>query len=178
MSGIPREITEHALNIRPSSELVKQHLCRSNEEKCKAISEEILKLLVAGFIMEVYHPEWLANPILVKKKSGKWRMCVDYKSLNKVCLKDPFPLPHIYQVVDSTSGCETICFLDAYSGYHQITIKESDQRVTSFITLFGLFCYVVMLFGLKTWGLHTNDVCSSVSKSSSVKPLKLMWTTS
>jgi putative transposase len=97
-----------------------------DEEKRKVIGEEIHKLLEARFIKEVHYPEWLANPVLVKKKSRKWRMCVDYTSLNKVCPKVPFPLPHIDQIVDSTAGCETLSFLDAYSGYHQIKMKESD----------------------------------------------------
>ena len=79
-------------------------------------------------------------------------MCVDYTGLNKACPKDPFPLPRIDKIVDSTSGCETLCFLDAYSGYHQIAMKESDQLATSFITLFGSFCYVPMPFGLKNAG--------------------------
>ena len=79
-------------------------------------------------------------------------MCVDYMGLIKACPKDPFPLPCIDQVVDSTSGCETLCFLDVYSRYHQITMKESDQLATSFITLFGSFCYVTMMFGLKNAG--------------------------
>ena len=57
-----------------------------------------------------------------------------------------------HQVVDSTSGCETLCFLDAYSGYHQIMMKEFDQLATSFITPFRSFCYVIMLFGLKNAG--------------------------
>jgi hypothetical protein len=74
----------------------------------------------------VFHPTWLANPVLVKKKIGKWRMCVDYTSLNKACPKVPFPLPRIDQIVYSTAGCELLCFLDAYSGYHQIKMKESD----------------------------------------------------
>ena len=112
---------------------MKQRLCHFDEEKSRAIGEEITKLLVAEFIKEVYHPEWLANPILVQKKNGKWIMCVDYTNLNKTCPKDPFPLPHIDQVVDSTSGCEILSF-DAYFGYHQIVMKESDQLVTSFIT--------------------------------------------
>ena len=97
---------------------MKPRLCRFNEEKRRVIGEEITKLLAAGIIKEAYHPEWFANPILVRKKNGKWRMCVDYMSLNKACPKDPFPLPRIDQVVDSTSGCETLCFLDAYSRYH------------------------------------------------------------
>ena len=65
-------------------------------------------------------------------------MCVDYMGLNKACPKDPFPLPRIDQIVDSTLGCETLYFLDAYSGYHQIVMKEYDQLVTSFITPFIL----------------------------------------
>jgi hypothetical protein len=76
-------------------------------------------------------------------------MCVDYTSLNKACSKHPFPLPRIDQIVDSTAGCELLSFLDAYSGYRQIKMKESDQLATSFITLFGTYCYVTMPFGLK-----------------------------
>ena len=134
MLGIPREVTEHALKICLGSKLVKQRLRRFDEGKRKTIGEEIAKLLAARFIKEVYHPEWLTNHILVRKKRGKWRMCVDYTGLNKACPNDPFPLPRIDQIVDSTSGCETLCFLDAYSGYHQIAMKESDQLAMSFIT--------------------------------------------
>ena len=79
-------------------------------------------------------------------------MYVDYTGLNKACPKDMFPLSRIDQVVDSTLGCETLCFLDAYSGYHQIMMKEFDQLATSFITPFGSFCYVTMPFGLKNAG--------------------------
>jgi hypothetical protein len=152
MLGNPREVTEHALRIKPGSKLVQQRLRLFSEEKCKVIDEEIEKLLVDGFMKEVYHLEWLANPILVKKKNGKWRMCVDYTSHNKACPKDPFPLLHIDQVVDSTSWCETLYFLDAYSGYHQIMMKGLDQLMTSFIMPFGSYCYVSMSFGLKNTG--------------------------
>jgi hypothetical protein len=131
---------------------VKQHLRRFDEEKRRAIGEEIHKLMAAGFIKEVFHPEWLANPVLVKKKGGKWRMCVDYTGLNKACLKVPYPLPRIDQIVDSTTGCETLSFLDAYSSYHQIKMKESDQLATSFITPFGMYCYTTMPFGLRNTG--------------------------
>ena len=83
--------------------------------------------IAAGFIKEVYHPEWLANPVLVlKKNNNKWRMCVDYTDLNKHCPKDPFGLPRIDQVIDSTAGCVLLSFLDCYSGYHQIALKEED----------------------------------------------------
>jgi hypothetical protein len=152
MLSIPREVAEHSLDILPHSRVVQQRLRRFDEERRRAIGVELRKLLEAGFIKEVFHPTWLANPVLVKKKNGKWRMCVDYSSLNKACPKVPFPLPRIDQIVDSTAGCELLCFLDAYSGYHQIKMKESDQLTTSFITLFGMYCYVTMSFGLRNAG--------------------------
>ena len=91
MPGIPREVAEHALDIRPGSRPAKQRLRRFDEEKRRAIGEEVQKLVAAGFIKEVSHPEWLANPVLVRKKSGKWRMCVDYTGLNKSMPESPIP---------------------------------------------------------------------------------------
>jgi hypothetical protein len=126
MPGIPREVAEHSLDILPHSRAVQQWLRCFDEERCWAIRVELRKLLEAGFIKEVFHPTWLANPVLVKKKNGKWRMCVDYTSLNKACPKVPFPLPRIDQIVDSTTGCELLCFLDSYSRCHQIKMKDSD----------------------------------------------------
>jgi ribonuclease HI len=90
--------------------------------------------------------------VLVKKKGEKWRMCVDYTGLNKTCPKVPYPLPRIDQIVDSTAGCETLSFLDAYLGYHQIKMKEFHQLTTSFITPFGMYCYTTMPFGLRNTG--------------------------
>jgi hypothetical protein len=153
MTGIPRDVAEHSLDIRAGARPVKQPLRRFDEEKRKAIGEEIHKLMAVGFIKEVFHPEWLANPVLMKKKGGKWRMCVDYTGLNKACPKVPYPLPHIDQIVDSTAGYETLSFLDAYSGYHQIRMKESNQLATSFITPFGMYCYITMPFGLRNAGV-------------------------
>jgi hypothetical protein len=152
MPSIPRDVAEHSLDIRAGARPVKQPLRRFDEEKRRAIGEEIHKLMAAGFIKEVFHPECLANPVLVRKKGGKWWMCVDYTGLNKACPKVPYPLPRIGQIVDSTAGCETWSFLDAYLGYHQIRMKESDQLATSFITPFGMYCYVTMPFGLRNAG--------------------------
>jgi len=74
----------------------------------------------------VYHPDWLANLVLVRKKNKEWRMYVDYTDLNKHCPKYPFSLSRIDEVIDSIAGCELLCFLDCYSGYHQIALKEED----------------------------------------------------
>ena len=90
MPGIPREVAEHELRILPGSKPVQQLLRRFDDERHRAIGEEIAKFLAAGFIKEVYHSDWLSNPVLVKKKNGQWRMCVDYTSLNKACPKALF----------------------------------------------------------------------------------------
>jgi hypothetical protein len=136
--------------------------CFGDEKRC-AIAKEISKLLKAGFIKEVIHTKWVANHVLVSKKNTKvLHICVEYTGLNKACPKDPFPLPRIDQVIDSTAGLELLCFLDAYSGYNQIKMKNSDQLATSFITPYGTYCYVTMPFGLKNVGAmyqHTMQTC-------------------
>jgi hypothetical protein len=139
---------------------MKQWLRRFDEEKRRAIGEEIQKLLAAIFVKEVFHPEWLANPVLVKNKNGKWRMCVDYTNLNKACPKDPFPLPRIDQIVDSTSGYKVLSFLDAYSNYHQIMMKESNQPVPLSSPRLGLTAMSPCRSSSRMRGIHTSSVCS------------------
>ena len=148
MPGVPTDFAEHKLHVRPDAKPVRQPLRRLSEEKRGVVGEEIARLLAAGCIMEVFFPEWLANPVLVLKKNKQWRMCIDYTSPNKACPKDPFALPRIDQVIDSTAGCELLSFLDAYSGYHQIKLNPADRLKTAFITPFGAFCYLTMTFGL------------------------------
>jgi hypothetical protein len=150
MPGVPRSLIEHKLNIDPTAKPKEQRLRRFAQERRDAIKAEITKLLVAGFIKEVFHPKWLANPVLVRKKNNnEGHMCVDYTDLNKHCPKDSFGLARINHVVDSTIGCSLLCFLDCYSGYHQIALSKEDQIKTSFITPFGTYCYTTMSFGLK-----------------------------
>jgi hypothetical protein len=152
MPGVPRKLIEHELQLDPKAKPVKQWLYHFTQDKKDVIKKEIARLLDASFIKEMYHPDWLANPILATKKNKDWRMCVDYTDLNKACKKDPFGLPRINQVVDSTVGCSLLSFLDCYSGYHQIPLKEEDQIKTSFITPFGAFCYTTMPFVHKSAG--------------------------
>jgi hypothetical protein len=79
-------------------------------------------------------------------------MCIDYTSLNKACPKYEYPLPRICQIIDSMVSCELLLFLDAYSGYHQISIAVDDEEKTAFITLFGIFYYTKIVFRLKNGG--------------------------
>ena len=153
MPGVPKELIEHALKVNSKALPKKQQLRRFSPGKRESIKKELAELVTAGFIKEVYHPEWLANPALVQKKNNnEWRMCVDYIDLNKHCLKDPFGLPRIDQVIDSTTRCVLLSFLDCYSGYHQIALKEEDQIKTAFITPYGAYAYKTMSFVLKNAG--------------------------
>ncbi|XP_075504440.1 uncharacterized protein LOC142541868 [Primulina tabacum] len=121
-------------------------------EKDKVIGEQVRDLLKAGHNREIQFSTRLSNVVLVPKSTGKWRMCVDFRELNKSCPKDHYPLPRIDQLVDSTSGCDLLSFMDAYQGYHQIPLAKDDQDKASFITSGGTFCYKVIPFGLKNAG--------------------------
>ena len=91
MPGISPKVIEHKLNVNPKKKPFQQKRRVFTLEQNQAITNKVNKLLTAGFIREVYYPEWLANVVLVKKANGKWRMCVDFMDLNKVCIKDSFP---------------------------------------------------------------------------------------
>jgi hypothetical protein len=152
MPGIPREVIEHKLGIDPAFKLIKQKERRYTPDRRETIRLEVNKLLEVGFIRPVDYPIWLANPVLVEKPDESWHMCIDYTSLNKTCPKDEYPLPRIYQIVNSTASCELLSFLDAYSGYHQISLAVDDEEKTTFIKPFRIFCYTKMAFGLKNGG--------------------------
>ena len=111
------------------------------------LKEEVQKLTLVKFIREVYHPDWLANVVVVKKANEKWRMCVDFTDLNKACPKDSYPLPHINQLVDSMAGHRLLSFMDAFSGYNQIRMEETDQEKTSFVTSQAYFVIRLCLLG-------------------------------
>jgi hypothetical protein len=149
MLKIPREVIEHHLKIYPNARPVQQKPRKQSIEQQNFIYEEIKKLLNTSFIWVVHHPRWLANPVVVPKADGKLRMCIDYTSLNKACPKDPFPLPRIDQIMDSTANYDLLCFLDAYSDFHQISMSREDEEHTAFITVDSLFCFVSMPYGLK-----------------------------
>jgi hypothetical protein len=152
MPGIPRELIEHELHLDPMAKLVKQRFCCFTQDKKDVIKSEIARLLDAGFIKEVYYPDWLINPVLVPKKNKDCRICVDYTDLNTACKKDPFGLPRINQVVDFTAGCSLLSFLDCYFRYHQLPLKLEDQIKTSFITPFAAFYCTTLPFRLKSTG--------------------------
>ncbi|KAL0411742.1 UNVERIFIED_CONTAM: Pro-Pol polyprotein [Sesamum latifolium] len=128
LEGIDPKVITHHLNIDPGIKPVKQKKRHFGPEKDKVIQAEVDKLIVAGQIEEIQFPEWLSNVVLVPKPGGKWRMCIDFRDLNKACAKDFYPLPRIDQLIDSTSVCELLSMMDASQGYHQIMLAPEDRR--------------------------------------------------
>jgi hypothetical protein len=143
----------------------KQRLRKMSDEKTEAAKAEVHSLLEANCIEPVAYPTWLANVVMVQKKSGKWQMCIDFTSLNKACPKDNVPLPQIDKIIDSVAGCEVMSLLDCFSGYHQIYMKEEDKASTSFIMPFGMYCFVRMPEGLKNVGSTFSRLTKTVLES-------------
>lgn len=150
--GVDPNFICHHLNVNPSITPKEQPPRRPSKEHADAVRDEVSKLKKARTIKEVFYPEWLANTVVVKKKSGKWRVCIDFTDLNKACLKDPFPMPQIDQLVDTTVGHLRMSFLDAFQGHHQIPLALEDQEKTAFFTPIGNYHYKVMPLGLKNAG--------------------------
>ncbi|RVX18157.1 Transposon Ty3-I Gag-Pol polyprotein [Vitis vinifera] len=164
MKGIHPSIASHRLNVFSTVIPVRQKIRRFHPNRQKVIQNEIDKLPESGFIREVAYPDWLANVVVVPKKEGKWRVCVDYTNLNNACPKDSFPLPRIDQIVDYTSGQGMLSFLDAFAGYHQIPMSSDDEEKTAFITPHDLYCYKVMPFGLKNAGTTYQRLMTKIFK--------------
>ncbi|XP_028242244.1 uncharacterized protein LOC114420585 [Glycine soja] len=152
MPGLSSDIVQHRLPLNPGCSPVKQKLRRMKPETSLKIKEEVKKQFDAGFLAVARYPEWVANIVPVPKKDGKVRMCVDYRDLNRASPKDNFPLPHIDILVDNTANFALCSFMDGFSGYNQIKMAPEDMEKTTFVTLWGTFCYKVMSFGLKNAG--------------------------
>lgn len=138
MPSIDPQIMSHQLNVWPNARLAKQKKIMYGVEKREAMRSEVEKLVEANFVRKVAYLEWLANPVLVKKSNGKYRMCIDFTDINQAYPKDYYPLPNINKLVDAIADFEYLSSLDVMSGYHQIPMHKADKEKTSFITETGL----------------------------------------
>ena len=116
-------------------------------EKQQEAKRQIAELLEAGAIENAKGP-WAAPLVLVPKKGGEWRMCVDFRELNQVTKKDAYPLPLIDSLMRMFEGSSYFSTLDLKAGYHQVRMADQDREKTAFITPFGLYQFIVMPFGL------------------------------
>ena len=126
MPSISRAHASHRINVIFSARSIRQRVRRFHLDRHQVIQAEVDNLLKAGFIREIKYPEWLENVVVVPKKGGKWRVCVDYTDLNDACPKDSFHLPRIDQIVNASS--------EHGMGYHQIPMYSPDEKKTAFIT--------------------------------------------
>src|SRR5438270_6548202 len=149
MPGLDPQVATHRLNINPEKKPFKQPQRWFRPAMMEAIEAEVKKLIDSGFIREEQHPDWVANVVPVAKKNGKIRICIDFRNLNEACPKDEFPLPITNVMIDNTCGFERMSFMDGFSGYNQIKMFLADEKHTSFRTPLGVYCYMVMPFGLK-----------------------------
>ena len=120
MLGIDPSVMVHRPNVSPSFPPIQQKKRVFAPERDRTIVEEIHKLQEASFVREVYYPDWLANVVMIKKASGKWRMCVDFTDLKKACPMDSYPLLQVDVLVDSIARHQLLSFMDAFSSYNQI----------------------------------------------------------
>ncbi|KAL0283288.1 UNVERIFIED_CONTAM: Transposon Ty3-G Gag-Pol polyprotein [Sesamum angustifolium] len=134
----PDVITYH-LNIYPSVRPMKQKKWYFGLEKDKIIQVEVNKLLAAGHIQEIQFSEWLSNIVLIPKPKGKWRMCIDFRDLNKACPKDSYMLPRINQLVDSVTRCELLSMMVTSQGNHQIMLAPKHHKRVSFLPPMELY---------------------------------------
>jgi hypothetical protein len=155
MPGLSQKLVEHQLPIKASFRPYKQTTCNFKPKIVSRVKEEAHRLLQAGFIQPCRYAEWISNIIPVEKKNtGKIRICVNFRNLNRATPKDEYPMPIADMLIDSASGNRMISFLDGNARYNQIFMAERDINKTAFHCpgFVGLFEWVVMTFGLKNVG--------------------------
>ncbi len=158
MKEIPPKLAYHRieLDIIP---LAHQAKYRLNPNYVTIIKQDIDKLLLTKFIQYVEEVTWLSPIIVVPKKNGKLRICIDIIKLNVATKKDPYPLPFIDEVLNIVAGYEAYSFLDGYSKYHQIFTAPKDKYKISFVTNWGVFIWKVMSFGVKNGYSNISKSC-------------------
>jgi hypothetical protein len=145
-----REITmeQHKIELLPNAKLVKTKQRRWNPKYTIMVKEKLDKLLEARSIRLVETIEWVSPVVLVLKKNGKLGVCVNYKALNKVIMKNQYLLPFCEEILEEMARHKMYTFGDGYRGYHQVKIALEDQLKTTFTTPWGTFCYTIISFGL------------------------------
>ena len=142
------KVCQHTIPMKDDAKPCTQRPYSYNDNFAQKINEEINRLLEAGFIYEIEHTPWVSPLVVVPKKNGKLRVCINLKNMNAATISDHYPLPITDHVIERVAGSEAYSFLDGFSGYNQISIAPADQHKTAFASERGTFAYRVMPFGL------------------------------
>ena len=148
LPGLPSEQeTDFPIDLVPSTAPIFLPPYRMAPAELKELKVQLQELVDGGFIRPSFSP-WGAPVLFVKKKDGTWRLCVDYRQLNKVTIRNKYPLPWIDDLFYQLHGAKVFSNIDLRSGYHQLRIRESDVPKTAFRTRYGHYEFLVMSFGL------------------------------
>ena len=145
-------IIQHTIPIKEDAKTFKQKLRRINPLLLPLIEREVKKLFQAKIIVALRNSRWLANVVPVRKKNEEIRICIDFKNLNRVSLKDNYPLPKMDHILQKVVGSQRMSMLDGFSGYNQVLVHPDDQEKIAFTTPWGTFMYSKMPFGLMNVG--------------------------
>ena len=146
--GVDPAICQHMIPSNPDSKPSQQRPYTYNENFSKRIKEEIDKLKDAEFIYKIEHTDWVSPIVVVSKKNGKLRVCVNLKKINVATIRDNYPLPITEHVLECVARKQAYSFLDGFSSYNQLNIAIEDQYKTAFASEWGIYAYRVMPFGL------------------------------
>jgi hypothetical protein len=154
MPELDRSIVEHRLPLKPGFRPFQQRAWQMKAEVLEEVKKEVEKMIVAGFIRPCRYAEWISSIVPVQKKDGRWRVCVDFKDLNRATPKDEYPMPVVETLINAAAGHKMLSFMDGDVGYNQMFMAPEDIHKTVFRVpgAVGLFEYVVMTFGLKNAG--------------------------
>ena len=148
ISGITHDrAVEFSIELLPGTAPISKAPYRMAPVELKELKEQLAELLEKGFIRPSTSP-WGAPVLFMKKKDGTMRMCIDYRELNKVTMKNRYPLPRIDDLFDQLKGAQVFSKIDLRTGYHQLKVREEDVSKTAFRTRYGHYEFLVMPFGL------------------------------
>ena len=162
LPGLPpeREI-DFAIDVLPDTKPISIPPYRMAPAELKELKEQLKDLLEKGFIRPSSSP-WGAPVLFVRKKDGSLRMCIDYRQLNKVTIKNKYPLPRFDDLFDQLQGAKWFSKIDLRSGYHQVRVREKDIPKTAFRTRYGHFEFRVMSFELTNAPVVFMDLMNNV----------------
>jgi hypothetical protein len=154
MLGLDRSIVEHRLPLKKGFRPFQQRARQMKAEVLVEVKKEVEKMIEAGLIRPCRYAEWISSVVPVQKKDGRWRVCVDFRDLNRATPKDEYPMPVAETLINTAAGHKILSFMDGNAGYNQIFMAPEDINKTAFRVpgAVGLFDYVVMTFGLKNAG--------------------------
>ena len=143
----PQDRLQHPIDLVPAYRIPQRKLYRYSENELRETKRQINEYLEARYIRSS-SSSFGVPVLLVKKKDGSMRMCIDYHGLNDITVKNTFPLPRIDDLHDRLGKAHYFSKLDLYSGYHQIPIRQGDEHKTAFTSRYGTYEFLVMPFGL------------------------------